>query len=61
MLCKECKECLGAWLAGKHGWIEGERIKDKSSESTADQFLDTVRDVTTDVLVRSNHKLEGVS
>ena len=32
-------------LEGQHGWIEIEGIKDKSSESTIDRFLDTVRDV----------------
>ena len=44
-------------LEGQHGWIEIEGIKDKSSESTAERFLDTVRDV----LSRSNQRFEDVS
>ena len=44
-------------LEGQHGWIEIEGIKDKSSESTAERFLDTLRDV----LSRSNQRSEDVS
>lgn len=41
---------------GKHGWIEVNGIKDKSSESTSEKFLDAVRDV----MARSNQRVDDV-